>query len=628
MKKLILILSSTLIGLVLVYGLALSLQQVASANSPRKTAPAVVVDLGTLGGDVSIPKDINNLGQIVGSSTLADGEAEQAFVWFEDVMTPLTLPAVPTDTIISASHAYGINEDGLIVGDYISVSEDLSVTLPLLWAAEMVTPLEVISATQATARDINDSGLSAGHSLTETENMLLVWQLAALTETTAFSEGLGVTTAVNNHNQIAGTIEDMSGTQHAFVYTATLLMDIGTLGGTSSMAYDINDLGQVVGTAALTDDISSHAFIWQDGVMQDLGVLAASGPAPTATSAALAVNAFGVVVGQSQLDGETHAVLWEDDSMLDLNTLLPVDSPWELLISATGINDLGLIIGTGLIDGELHGFLLQRPLPTHDLFLPIVPHGPSPTPTPTPTATPAPTSTPDPNSPSYDMTDYMISDGVLYEVRHSGGSQARHQTQLGPNRFYHTKGNEISAEWEELWDTSTSIYRGTDTSPGSGLYYTLYENNGYGSDWSPRIWQVGDIYYREPLVIFYRKSNCSIFNSGVQPSWLRFDAYHETYTFESGITLSGVVELGWLLSPGGPTIESYFYAKDFGLVGWGSDDRGYSYISEIHDPGARPDNKREVISCLQTYATTKELLQRNPGINLGPLPVELSRLVK
>ncbi len=92
--------------------------------------------------------------------------------------------------------------------------------------------------------------------------------------------------------------------------------------------------------------------------------------------------------------------------------------------------------------------------------------------------------------------------------------------------------------------------------------------------------------------------------------------------------MSEVVELGWLLSPGGPTIESYFYAKDYGLVGWGSDDRGYSYISEIHDPGARPDNKREVIPCLQTYASTNELLQRNPDINLGPLPPELARLVK
>lgn len=45
-------------------------------------------------------------------------------------------------------------------------------------------------------------------------------------------------------------------------------------------------------------------------------------------------------------------------------------------------------------------------------------------------------------SPPYDMTRFMIGDGRLYEVRHSGGSQARHQTQIEAGRFYHTKGNE------------------------------------------------------------------------------------------------------------------------------------------------------------------------------------------
>ena len=75
--------------------------------------------------------------------------------------------------------------------------------------------------------------------------------------------------------------------------------------------------------------------------------------------------------------------------------------------------------------------------------------------------------------PPYDMVLFMADEisgyGTLYEVQHSDGSQVRHQTQIESYRFFHTKGNEISAEWEELWYTDQFIYRGTDTSPGSGL---------------------------------------------------------------------------------------------------------------------------------------------------------------
>ena len=201
----------------------------------------------------------------------------------------------------------------------------------------------------------------------------------------------------------------------------------------------------------------------------------------------------------------------------------------------------------------------------------------------------------------YDMVPFMAGTrggGILYEVQHSSGPQARHQTQIEPARFYHTKGNEISAEWEELWYDDTFIWRGTDTSPGNNQYYTLRSGNQYGSAWSPRYWNVGDIFERDPIVTFYDKSNCTPRSSGLQRTWLKFEAYYPNYTFSSGITLDNVVQLAWLLSPTAAPLERYFYAQGYGLVGWWSNDRGMSYISEIHAPGQRLDNRRENIPCL------------------------------
>ena len=259
--------------------------------------------------------------------------------------------------------------------------------------------------------------------------------------------------------------------------------------------------------------------------------------------------------------------------------------------------------------------------------LPATPAGPPPTATPFPT--PAPTMafsdtgstrlflpivaySPQPMQPPFDMVDFMVGDGRLYEVQHSSGSQARHQTQEANGRFYHTKGHEVLAEWEELWATSNFIFRGTDTSPGNGQYYTLRDNGQYGSAWSPRRWQVGDLFARNPQVTFYWKSDCSASHSDFQASWLRFDAYHLTYTFPSNITLAHVIELSWLPSPTSQPIETYFYAVNYGLVGWRSNNGDFSYISEIHEPGTRPDNTREVIPCLNSGSYWPKLLPLVP----------------
>ncbi len=209
-----------------------------------------------------------------------------------------------------------------------------------------------------------------------------------------------------------------------------------------------------------------------------------------------------------------------------------------------------------------------------------------------------------PLAPPFDMAQLMGGDGRLYEVQHSSGSQARHQTQTIGTTFFHTKGNEIKAEWEELWYTDQFIYRGTDTSPGSNQYYTLRDPGLYGSAWAPRTWEVGGLFERNPFVTFYWKDNCKPVSnkSGYQRSYLLFEAFYPAYTFPNGIQLANVAQLAWLETPNGEPIERYFYAPVFGLVGWWSKDRGMSYISEIHRPGARPSNTREVIGCLDRTA--------------------------
>jgi probable HAF family extracellular repeat protein len=48
------------------------------------------------------------------------------------------------------------------------------------------------------------------------------------------------------------------------------LIDLGTLGGSSSNPTAINNKGQVIGGSLTAGDLASHAFLYSDGTMTDL----------------------------------------------------------------------------------------------------------------------------------------------------------------------------------------------------------------------------------------------------------------------------------------------------------------------------------------------------------------------
>jgi probable HAF family extracellular repeat protein len=198
-------------------------------------------------------------------------------------------------------------------------------------------------------------------------------------------EGLGF--AINDRGQVAGYSEIGSGSAslppgfkmpntfdpglifgpgmiaHAVIFDHGKVTDLGTLGGSDSVALGINSSGTVVGSSQTASGVV-HAFVYQAGHLIDLGTLTNISPPPSAnglsSSHANAVNDLGQIVGTSN----GHAFLFDQGRMLDLNTLMPI--PHVTLIGALSINNLGQIMALGEPDpayykGFVNGEYLLTP---------------------------------------------------------------------------------------------------------------------------------------------------------------------------------------------------------------------------------------------------------------------------
>jgi probable HAF family extracellular repeat protein len=137
--------------------------------------------------------------------------------------------------------------------------------------------------------------------------------------------------------QVVGVSDTATGAQHAFLWQGGVMTDLGTLSGEESVPFAVNERGQVVGRSTLAGAGGYRAFLWQRGTMRNFGALGND-----TFSYAADINDHGQVVGISSRhadSGDERAFLWQRGTMIDLGAAGGVAS------GAYAVNDRGMVAG-------------------------------------------------------------------------------------------------------------------------------------------------------------------------------------------------------------------------------------------------------------------------------------------
>jgi probable HAF family extracellular repeat protein len=270
---------------------------------------------------------------VVGGADLPDGR-RRAFLWEHGVLTDLgTLEPLPQ------SEAWGINNLGQVVVNATQIGDR---GRAFVWHAGSKTEVGNPS-TPKEALDINDRGQIVGNTgvLPHLPRAFLFDQ-GVLVDLGTLGGSYSKAWEINEEGQIAGG-SSTGLAEHAFLWDDGAMSDLGTLGGENSEAFGINDLGQVTGWAQPGGSLYDP-FVWTSGVMQPIGPAGHHGRGES-------INRHGLVVVEGYLVDPVHDSAWR------LEDLIPEHSGWSEL-SPRAINDHGQIAGVGTHGGFREAFLM------------------------------------------------------------------------------------------------------------------------------------------------------------------------------------------------------------------------------------------------------------------------------
>jgi probable HAF family extracellular repeat protein len=219
----------------------------------------------------------------------------------------------------------------------------------------IIQDLGTLGGTSSFALDVNNNSLVTGNAQTPpatasprlnafswTQGSSMI-NLGVIPGSNNFSRGY----AINDNDVIVG--ESDNNTPRAFRWEAGVMTNLGTLGGTSAVAHDINNSNQIVG--ASSNGQATRPFLHQNGSMVDLGTLAGTS---NSIGRAWAINNNGVVIGVTRnTSNVSQATRWVVNGAggYDLVNLTSLGDG-TLFSEAFGINNNGWIVGRSFTTGS------------------------------------------------------------------------------------------------------------------------------------------------------------------------------------------------------------------------------------------------------------------------------------
>ena len=160
-------------------------------------------------------------------------------------------------------------------------------------------------------------------------------------------------TDMNNAGQIVGIDGGIS--LRAIFYDG-IKRDLSISDAEASLGFGINDAGAITGVYLSRTDSDSHAFVYQNGAVRDLG----------AGTAGYGINATGAVVGAIRTAGGNTGFIEQNGVLTQLGNLGA-----GLESQALAVNDLGQVVGDSTLnaaadDATRHPFLYSNGV-LHDL---------------------------------------------------------------------------------------------------------------------------------------------------------------------------------------------------------------------------------------------------------------------